>query len=192
MRTKQNPDQDHAAAASVLASDKAVEFVLGQAETPEKFCSALSKLFGVHLTEVALMRLEHGLLKFVLPEELKTAGAIPVSSSSAISAQTATTRKAAIFNRFAQTIHERAFETVKLSQDDSSRPEVASIQKLMSAPVLDSQKKVLGVIQICRKGYSLTSAGPDFALDDLRQLELAAKVASGKPFMKEGKSSRFV
>ncbi len=186
MRTKQNPTQDRAAAASVLASDRAVEFVLGQAETPEKFCSSLSKLFGVHLTEVALMRLEHGLLKFVLPDELKTAGNIPVSSSTAISAQTATTKKAALFNRFAQTTHERVFETVKLTNpEDSRRSELSSIQKLMSAPILDSEKNVLGVIQICRKGYNLSSAGPDFDANDLRQLKLAATVASGKSFMKE-------
>lgn len=186
MQKKQNPAQGGAAAAPVLAPDKAVEFVLGQAETPEKFCSALSKLFGVHLTEVALMRLEHSFLKFVLPDELKTAGTIPVSSSTAISAQTATTKKVALFNSFAKIAHERVFETVKLiNPEDPDQSEQATIQKLMSAPVLDSEKKVLGVIQICRKGYRLSSAGPDFTLDDLRQLELAAKVASNKPFMKE-------
>ena len=30
---------------------------------------------------------------------------------------------------------------------------------------------MLGVIQICHKGFDLASAGPDFTLDDLQQLE---------------------
>ena len=54
----------------------------------------------------------------------------------------------------------------------------ATIHKLMSAPVLDRRDKVLGVIQICHKGFDLVSAGPDFTLDDLQQLELAAKAMS--------------
>lgn len=188
MQKKQNPAQGGAAAAPVLAPDQAVEFVLGAAETPEKFCSGLSKLFGVRLSEVALLCLEKGFLKFVLPDQLKTAGSISVSSSSAVSARTASTKTVELFNTFAKVEHARVFETVQLSTpDDADQSEQAAIQKLMSVPVLDAEKKVLGVIQVCRKGYDLSSAGPDFTLDDLRQLELAAKVASSKPFMKEVK-----
>jgi hypothetical protein len=44
----------------------------------------------------------------------------------------------------------------------------------MSAPVLDKKGAVLGVVQICRKGYDLNSAGADFTLDDLQKLEAAA------------------
>jgi len=44
--------------------------------------------------------------------------------------------------------------------------------------VLDEKGRVLGVIQVCRKGYDLRSAGPDFTLDDLQQLELAAKTVA--------------
>jgi hypothetical protein len=187
MQKKQNSAQGTATAAA-LAPSNSVEFVLGQADTPEKFCTALAKLFGVRLTEVALMRLEKGFLKFVLPDQLKTAGTIPVSSSSAVSAHTATTKKVELFNSFAKVKHARVFETVKLiNPEDADQSEQATIQKLMSAPVLDAEKKVLGVIQICRKGFDLSSSGPDFTLDDLAQLELATKVASSKPFLQEVK-----
>jgi len=78
-----------------------LEFVLAQANTPEKFCAALSKLFGVRPKEVALLRLEKGLLKFLFPEQLKTAGSIPVSSSSSVASHTASTKKTELFNTFA-------------------------------------------------------------------------------------------
>ena len=45
---------------------------------------------------------------------------------------------------------------------------------------------MLGVVQICHKGFDLVSAGPDFTLDDLQQLELAAKALSTCAFMHAG------
>ena len=56
----------------------------------------------------------------------------------------------------------------------------------MSAPVLDKADKVLGVIQISHKGFDLASAGPDFTLDDLQRLELAAKALAQVGFMRAG------
>ena len=41
-----------------------------------------------------------------------------------------------------------------------------AIQKIISAPIL-SEGKVIGVIQISRKGSSAVEAGPDFTPDDL-------------------------
>jgi hypothetical protein len=89
MPGKPNSEQGATAAAPARASNASVEHVLGQATTAQQFCVALAKLFGVRPTEVALMRLEKGLLNFVHPEQLKTAGSIPVSSSSAVAAHTA-------------------------------------------------------------------------------------------------------
>ena len=43
---------------------------------------------------------------------------------------------------------------------------------------------MLGVIQICHKGFDLASAGPDFTLDDLQRLELAAKALAQIGFMR--------
>jgi hypothetical protein len=185
MAEKSNFFQAGAATAPTVAPNKSVEFVLGQADTAEKFCVALAKLFGVRASEIALLRLEKGLLRFVLPEQLKTAGSIPVSSSSSIAAQTAATRKTHLFNAFAKVQHARVFETVKLATDSEDQTEQASIQKLMSVPVLTAERKVLGVIQVSRKAFDASSAGPDFTAADLQQLELAAKVAAQRPFMNE-------
>jgi GAF domain-containing protein len=178
------------AAARAVASESSVEFVLAKATSPEKFCEALAKLFGVRAKEVALLRLEKGLLKFLFPEQLKTAGSIPVSSSSSIASHTASTKKTELFNTFAKVKHARVFETVKLNvTEEVDHSEHSSIQKLMSAPVLSPERKVLGVIQVCRKGFELASAGPDFTLDDLQQLEIAAKVAAELPFLTDAAQS---
>ncbi|HYL98827.1 MAG TPA: hypothetical protein VEZ90_07710 [Blastocatellia bacterium] len=185
MQGKRNSDQGGTAAAPARAPNASVEHVLSQASTPQQFCAALAKLFGVRPTEVALMRLQKGLLSFLYPEELKTAGSIPVSSSSAVAAHTASTKKTELFNAFVKVKHASIFECVKLNAtEDTERAEQNTIQKLMSAPVLDSQRKVLAVVQVCRKGYDPSNAGPDFSLDDLQQLELAATVASQMPFVK--------
>ena len=186
MQIKQNSGQRGSAAGAAVAPRASVEHVLGQSTNADEFCAALAKLFGVRLTEIALLRVDRGLLKFVFPEELKTAGAIPVSSSSAIAAHTASTKKVELFNNFAKIKHARVFETVKLaSKEDSEKSEHLQIQKLMSSPVLDRERRVIGVIQVCRKGFDLASTGPDFTPDDLQQLELASALAANLPFMKE-------
>jgi hypothetical protein len=187
MAGKPSPGQGASAAGTALASDRSIEFVLSQTGTPDKFCAALAKMFGVRAKEVALMRLEHGLLKFLFPEQLKTAGSIPVSSSSSVAAHTASTKKTELFNTFTKVRHARVFETVKLSSpEEEDDHEHTAIQKLMSAAVLTPERKVLGVIQVSRKGFDVGSAGPDFTTNDVQQLELATKVAATMPFMLDG------
>src|ERR1700694_5809701 len=174
-----------AAAAAPSLAHGGWERQLAQASTPERCCAELSKIFGVRLNEVALLRLENGLLKFLFPGELATAGTIPISSSTQIAAQTAMTRKVELFNNFTTVKHASIFESIKPSGEKSEELPPATIHKLMSAPVLDSGDKVLGVIQVCHKGFDLASAGPDFTLDDLQQLELVAKALSHVGFMRE-------
>ncbi|MGB6813478.1 MAG: hypothetical protein WBE23_11290, partial [Candidatus Sulfotelmatobacter sp.] len=81
--------------------------------TPEAICAGIAKTFRVQETEVALLELAGGLLNFIYPAELRTAGAIPVSSS-AVAARTARTRQAELFNGFTQVKHFSVFELVKL------------------------------------------------------------------------------
>ncbi|GAC1434173.1 MAG: hypothetical protein NVS1B11_29650 [Terriglobales bacterium] len=160
-----------------------LEQALSDAVTPELFGAKLSKLFRVRGTEVALMRLDKGQLTFLFPPELRTAGSIPVSSSSAVAVRTAVTKKTELFNNFVKVKHISIFETVKLGAPESlDLSEKASIQKLISAPVLH-RNKVIGVIQICRKGFDLGSVGPDFSSSDLQQLEAVAKIVSKMPFL---------
>ncbi len=162
-----------------------LEHLMDQDVTPRQVCGVLAKMFQVQQTEVALLRLDGGLLQFIYPEELRTAGSIPLSSSS-IAAHTAISKKSEIFNNFARVKHASIFETVKLGESegvDTSQP--LPIQKLMSAPVVDENAKVLGVIQISRKGSEASFAGADFSREDLHELEMAAGILAESTVMRE-------
>src|ERR1700688_3187979 len=126
--------------------------VLGEGVTPLDVSMVLAKVFRVQYAEVALLRLDGGLLKFIFPEHLRTTGAIPISSK-AVAAHTALSKKAEIFNNFARVKHASIFETIKpvgSEVEDPAPP--APIQKLMSVPILDPNSTALGALQICRKG----------------------------------------
>jgi hypothetical protein len=155
--------------------------VLGQGVTPLDVCMVLAKVFKVQYTEVALLRLEDGLLRFMFPEHLRTTGAIPISSKS-VAAHTALSKKAEIFNNFAKVKHASIFETIKPTDDQEHVP--SQIQKLMSVPIMDRDSKVLGVIQISRKGLDSRFA-QDFSREDLHDLELAAGVLASSPVLLE-------
>src|SRR5271168_3073017 len=139
---------------------------------PESICACVAKIFDVRETEVALLELSGSLLNFLYPAALKTAGAIPLSSS-AVAARTAQTKRAELFNGFTEVKHFSVFELVKLG-DTGLDDQV--IQKLMSAPVLARNGEVVGVIQVSRKAPRPDAAGPDFTADDLRKLEAVGRV----------------
>lgn len=160
---------------------RALEALLGNDASEQEFCVEIAKLFQVRPTEVALLRLQKGFLKFVFPAELRTVGAIPLSSSSAVAAHTATTKRRELFNTFSKVKHAGVFESVRLAKTESA--DAAPIQKLMSAPIMDKAGNVLGVVQICRKGLAATSCGADFTSDDLQQLEAAARLLAKARFM---------
>src|ERR1700728_2748398 len=157
-----------------------LEAILGHGVTPMDVSMVLAKIFNVQYTEVALLRLESGLLRFVFPEHLRTTGAIPLSSK-AVAAHTALSKKAEIFNNFARVKHASIFETIKPSTNDADEPPApAPIQKLMSVPIMDRDSVVVGVIQISRKGLD-SEVAPDFSREDLHDLELAAGLLATAP-----------
>ena len=156
-----------------------LESVLGPGVTAQDLCMVLAKIFQVQYAEVALLRLEKGLLRFIFPEHLRTTGAIPLSSK-AVAAHTALSKKAEIFNNFARVKHASIFETIKPGAADSDEAAPAPIQKLMSVPILDRDSKVVGVIQISRKGLDPRFA-QDFSREDLHDLEVAAGLLATAP-----------
>src|SRR5258708_35337023 len=108
--------------------------VLGEGVTAQDLCMVMAKIFSVQNTEVALLRLEGGLLRFVFPEHLRTTGAIPLSSK-AVAAHTALSKKAEIFNNFARVKHASIFETIKpVGIQDDAPAQPAPIQNLTSVP----------------------------------------------------------
>jgi GAF domain-containing protein len=140
----------------------------------------LAKIFRVQYTEVALLRVEGGLLRFVFPEYLRTTGSIPLNGK-AVASHTALSKKAEIFNNFARVKHASIFETIKSDGDSSDEPAAPSpIQKLMSVPIMDRDSAVVGVIQISRKALDAKFAR-DFSREYLHDLELAAGLLATAP-----------
>jgi hypothetical protein len=182
MTTSKGNNGKSAAAVAPARDHKQVDELLRKKSTAPEFCAQLAAILHVRPTEVALLRLEKGLLRFLFPDELKTAGAIPISSSSAVAAHTASSKKVELFNNFSKVKHASIFETVKLATSESS--DLAPIQKLMSAPVMNREGQVVGVIQVSRKGLDISMAGADFTLDNLNTLERAAQTVAEAPFMK--------
>ena len=156
-----------------------LESVLGPGVSAMDLCMVLAKIFKVQYTEVALLRLEGGLLRFIFPDHLRTTGAIPLSSK-AVAAHTALSKKAEIFNNFARVKHASIFETIKPGADIEEPAAPSPIQKLMSVPIMDRDSNVVGVIQISRKALDAKFA-QDFSREDLHDLELAAGLLATAP-----------
>lgn len=148
--------------ANALVADAGETTTLSLPSIAERIAKAL----GVRNDEVAIMgvsvRWKH--LYFLAPEALKNVGFIPLSSNSALAARTAKERRPDINNNFAGSRHVSVFEGVKIGEEAAQ-----AIHKIISAPLL-FDGKVVGVIQVSRKGPSAAAAGPDFTATDLGQV----------------------
>jgi GAF domain-containing protein len=122
----------------------------------EQVAQELAKRFHVQADEVAILAL--------VPEKLRPVGTIPVNSTSALVARTARERRAEVINNFPAVRHASVFEGVPLGREQGEL-----IQKIMSAPIMDGTR-VLGVVQVCRKGHTSNSAGADFTAAELKDL----------------------
>jgi hypothetical protein len=148
--------------ASAVDSQKSGEQEISLPAVAERIAKALD----VRAEEVAILAVSakwrH--LFFLAPQALKNVGFIPLSSPSALAARTARENRAELDNRFHDTRHASVFEGIKaetLSTD--------SIQKIVSAPIVFGEK-VIGVLQVSRKGTSPSAAGPDFSSDDVSKI----------------------
>jgi len=123
----------------------------------------IAKSLGVKTDEVAILgvsqRWRH--LHFLVPQALKNVGFIPLTSNSALAARTVKESRPEINNNFTAVRHASVFEGVKAVAVSGE-----SIQKIISAPIL-CETKVVGVMQVSRKGSNSFEAGPDFTSEDL-------------------------
>jgi len=123
----------------------------------------IARNLGVKNEEVAILAVSHRWrhLHFLVPEALKNIGFIPLSSNSALAARTARDSRPEIENNFVSARHATVFESIKIGAEPAE-----AIQKMISAPIL-LDGKVIGVIQVSRKGATPHGAGPDFTSGDL-------------------------
>jgi hypothetical protein len=123
----------------------------------------IAKHTGVKTDEVAILgvsyRWRH--LHFLVPQALRNVGFIPLTSNSALAARTARESRPEINNNFSSVRHASVFEGVRTPTTSGE-----AIQKIISAPIL-CEGKVVGVMQVSRKGINVMDAGADFTADDL-------------------------
>ncbi len=174
------------AAKAAKANLSELESMLSESPSPDRVCLKLAQILHVRRSEVALLRLDKGSLRFIFPAELRSAGVLPLTGS-AVAARTAATRTPLLSNNFMRVKHVSLFEAVKLGAEVEDRSqEQLPIQKIMSVPVAPSGGNVMGVVQVSRKGLDASLSGADFTGEDLKQLEQAAEILARMPFMQEG------
>jgi hypothetical protein len=128
----------------------------------------ISKNFGVETHEVAILGLtsDERSLRFLAPDNLRSVGQIPLSSTNSLAARTARDKRPELINHFSVVPHASVFEAVPIAEERRGDP----IQKIMSSPVALGQQ-VIGVVQVSRKAKTMADAGPDFTHSQLRELK---------------------
>jgi hypothetical protein len=172
--TKLFPGQDMSLVSELeRLADKLGRTVEGEAPIAWSFVAErIAKNLSVKTDEVGILGLSvkwrH--LHFLAPEALKNVGFIPLTSNSALAARTVRESRPEIDNNFAAARHATVFEGVKTGSGEPGD----AIQKIISAPIL-AGGKVIGVIQISRKGSNSATAGPDFTQADLGKVLALSK-----------------
>jgi len=141
-------------------------------ESMLRVADLIGRNFAVQPHEVAILGFatDERFLRFIVPENLRTVGQIPLSSTNSLASRTVREKRAEIINHFSVVPHASVFEAVPIP------PELVRgepIQKIMSMPV-QLEKKIVGVIQVSRKGSTAAEAGPDFTHPQLRELKAIA------------------
>jgi hypothetical protein len=133
----------------------------------------IGKAFGSKKDEVAILSVtgDGKMLSFLFPLRLQKIGAIPMTTSHSLATKTIRDKRGEIVNNFSVYKHPTVFESVDLSAEEKAAP----IQKIVSAPmVVDG--KVVGVIQVSRKGKPGDPIGADFTTQDLAELNTVGTI----------------
>jgi GAF domain-containing protein len=138
----------------------------------ETIVEVIRQGFKVSQEEVAILLCDEQMetIHFLWPMRLKSAGFIPITSHNSLAVKTLREKQASLNNTFSGAPHASVFEQVRLAPGLPPQP----IQKIMSVP-LPYQGKIIGVIQVSRKGVSLSSAGEDFTSSQLTALSQIAE-----------------
>ncbi|MHB8654357.1 MAG: GAF domain-containing protein [Terriglobia bacterium] len=138
-----------------------------------KLAAQISPAFRAKKDEVAILRVspDGRMLSFVFPVKLAKVGAIPLTTSNSLAAKTIRDKRGELVNNFSVYKHPTVFESVDLSAEEKASP----IQKIVSAPMI-VDGKVVGAIQISRKGKPGDAVGPDFTSRDLAELSTVGTI----------------
>jgi len=121
----------------------------------------------VQTHEVAILGVttNRGFLRFLAPENLRAVGQIPLTSMQSLASRTVRDKRAEMINNFGVVPHASVFEAVPGADNRRTDP----VQKIMSSPIIHDNR-VIGVVQVCRKGKAAAEAGEDFTQSQLWEL----------------------
>ena len=136
-------------------------------ESLGQLATQIAQAFKGRKDEVAILQVAGGgrMLSFIYPVKFQKIGAIPLTSSHSLAAKTIREKRGEIVNNFSVYKHPTVFESVDLSAEEKATP----IQKIVSSPMV-VEGKVVGVIQLSRKGKAGDPIGADFTTEDLTEL----------------------
>lgn len=126
----------------------------------------IAGFFSLRSHEVGLFSVNHKRheISFLLPEGMAKAGHIPLNAVNSLVARTAIDLVPSLNNSFGSSRHLFMFEHMLAVKNDR-----ISVQKIMSVPII-CEGVAKGVIQVGRKGASLSEAGIDFTKENLDDL----------------------
>lgn len=135
----------------------------------------VASFFSLRNHEIGLFAIDHKKeeVSFLLPEGMAKKGSIPLTAMDSLVVRTAKEQVPYLDNHFTRSRHLFMFE--QMLTEKSSR---LAVQKIMSAPII-SGGIARGVIQVAKKGDSLTEAGSDFTQENLSALVRIADLLSG-------------
>ncbi len=138
-----------------------------------KLAVQIGTAFGAKKDEVAILRLspDGKMLSFLYPIKLQRIGEIPLTTAHSLATKTIRDKRGEIVNNFSVYKHPTVFEAVDLSAEDKASP----IQKIISVPMI-TEGRVVGVIQISRKGTPGDPIGPDFTPNDITELTAVGSI----------------
>jgi GAF domain len=142
-------------------------------ESMGQLAQLIAQAFKSRKDEVAFLQVstEGKMLSFLYPVKFQKIGAIPLTSSHSLAAKTIREKRGEIVNNFSVYKHPTVFESVDLSAEEKAVP----IQKIVSSPMV-VEGKVVGVIQLSRKGKAGDPIGPDFTTEDLAELNAVGTI----------------
>ena len=138
-----------------------------------QLAAVFAQAFKGRKDEVALLQVspEGRMISFLFPTKFQKIGAIPLTSSHSLAAKTVREKRGEIVNNFSVYKHPTVFESIDVSAAEKATP----IQKIVSSPMI-VDGKVVGVIQLSRKGKPGDRIGPDFTPSDLTELNTAGTI----------------
>ncbi|MDD2851904.1 MAG: GAF domain-containing protein [Desulfuromonadaceae bacterium] len=149
--------------------------ISSDSERLETIAGVIGQVFKVSSEDVAVFICDEPKerIYFLWPLRLRSSGFIPMTSHNSLAVRTIRENRPDLNNSFSSTPHASIFERVSIAPGVQPLP----IQKIMSVP-LPHQGKIIGALQVSRKGESLPSAGEDFTVTQLDALgRIAACVA---------------